>query len=118
MGRGKKFLMDAAPLALAGVVLRAVTVSFNSYVSKKLGAEAMGLYGLVMSVGTFGIVLASSGVNLAAVRLTAAAAADGVDRARMRSINASFATSSGRAITSTATPVSAEPTKTAATRRT
>ena len=86
MGRGKKFLMDAAPLALAGVVLRAVTVSFNAYVSKKLGAEAMGLYGLVMSVGTFGVVLASSGVNLAAVRLTAAAKEDGANRSRMRSI--------------------------------
>ena len=86
MGRGKKFIMDALPLALAGVILRAVTVSFNAHVAKKLGAQAMGLYGLVMSVGTFGVVLASSGVNLATVRLTAAAQADGADAGRMRSI--------------------------------
>lgn len=77
MGRGKRFLMDALPLALTGVILRALAVSFNAYVSKKLGAEAMGLYGLVMSVGTFGIVLASSGINLATVRLTAAASESG-----------------------------------------
>lgn len=76
MERTGKFIRDALPLALAGIVLRALSVSFNAYVSKKLGAEAMGLYGLVMSVGTFAITLASSGVNLAAVRLTAAALSD------------------------------------------
>lgn len=79
MERTGKFIRDALPLALVGIVLRALSVSFNAYVSKKLGAEVMGLYGLVMSVGTFAITLASSGVNLAAVRLTAAAIADSQD---------------------------------------
>ena len=86
MGRGRKFLMDALPLAMAGVILRAAAVSFNAYVAKKVGAQAMGLYSLVMSVGTFVIVLASSGVNLAAVRLTAAAQADAAGAMRMRQI--------------------------------
>ena len=77
MGRTKKFIMDALVLAAAGIVLRTAAVSFNAYVSKKLGAETMGLYGLVMSVGAFAVTLASSGVNLAAVRLSAAACASG-----------------------------------------
>lgn len=76
MERTGKFIRDALPLALAGIVIRALSVSFNAYVSKKLGAEVMGLYGLVMSVGTFAITLASSGINLAAVRLSASALSD------------------------------------------
>ena len=72
MGRTKRFIKDALPLAAAGIVLRAAAVSFNAYISNKLGAQAMGLYGLVMSAGAFAITLASSGINLAAVRLTAA----------------------------------------------
>lgn len=85
MERTGKFIRDALPLAIAGIVIRALSVSFNAYVSKKLGAEVMGLYGLVMSVGTFAITLASSGINLAAVRLSAAAVSDKSDGADVSS---------------------------------
>ena len=88
MGRTKKFITDALPLAASGIALRMAALSFTAYVSKKLGAETMGLYGLVTSVGAFAVTLASSGVNLAAVRLCASAlAADGDDAgARLRAV--------------------------------
>ena len=53
------------------ILLRFVSVSFNAFVSRKIGAEAMGLFSLVMSVYSFAVTFAASGVNLAAVRLTA-----------------------------------------------
>ncbi|MGM9653649.1 MAG: oligosaccharide flippase family protein [Eubacteriales bacterium] len=58
-------------LACVNILIRFVSVAFNAYVSAKVGAEGMGLITLVMSVYGMSVTLASSGVNLAAVRLTA-----------------------------------------------
>lgn len=49
--------------------MRAVAVIFNAYVTKKIGTEAVGLFTLVMSVYTLAVTLATSSINLAAVRL-------------------------------------------------
>lgn len=38
---------------------------FNLYVSNKIGSEAVGVFSLVMSVYSFAITLATSGLNLA-----------------------------------------------------
>lgn len=51
--------------------MRAAAVSFNAYVTNKIGAESMGLFTLVMSVYGFAVTVATSAVNLSAVRLTA-----------------------------------------------
>ncbi|MBQ4066286.1 MAG: oligosaccharide flippase family protein, partial [Clostridia bacterium] len=71
MNRAKKYFMNALLLSLVTVIMRAVSVSFNAYVTQKIGSEAIGLFTLVMSVYTLAVTLASSGVNLAAVRMTA-----------------------------------------------
>ena len=65
----KLFLFNGAILALATVILRGVSVSFNAFVTKTLGEEAVGLFTLVMSVYTLAITFACSAVNLASVRL-------------------------------------------------
>ena len=49
--------------------MRTVSVSFNVYVSTKVGAEGMGLLNLTSTVYGFAITLATSGINLAVVRL-------------------------------------------------
>ncbi len=67
----KLFLMNATGLATVNITLRFVAVSFNAYVAAKIGAESMGLFTLVMSVYGLAVVVATSGVNLASVRLTA-----------------------------------------------
>ncbi|MBR5446996.1 MAG: oligosaccharide flippase family protein, partial [Clostridia bacterium] len=53
------------------VFLRCIAVSFNAYVSAKIGAESLGLFTFVMSVYGFAVTVATSGVNLAAMKLTA-----------------------------------------------
>ena len=71
MGRVKRFLWGTALLAGVNLLLRGVSVSFNAYVALKIGEESMGLFTLVMSVYGMAVTLATSGVNLAAVRLSA-----------------------------------------------
>lgn len=65
------FFASAAMLAAVNIFLRCVALSFNAYISAKIGSESMGLFTLVMSVYGLAVTLATSGVNLAAVRLTA-----------------------------------------------
>jgi len=86
MKRSHRFLLNGAFLAVVGILVRTVAVSFNGYVSRRIGAEGMGLYSLVMSVYGLGVTLATSGVNLAVVRLTAAGIASGGGRRELRHI--------------------------------
>jgi len=65
------YVRNAVLLALVNILLRGAAVSFNGYVAGKIGAESMGLFTLVMSIYGFAVTLATSSVNLAAVRLTA-----------------------------------------------
>lgn len=49
--------------------MRAITMFFNVYISNKIGAEAVGVYQLIMSVYLFAITLANSGIHLATTRI-------------------------------------------------
>ncbi len=69
MTRLKKYLANGILTTAAALALRALSVLFNSYVSKKLGAEALGLYTLLGSVYSLALTLALSGINLTATRL-------------------------------------------------
>ncbi len=75
MKGAKRFFVNGFILAAATVLLRAISVSFNAFVTKMLGEEAVGLFTLVMSVYSLAIIFATSSVNLATVRLTSAALA-------------------------------------------
>ena len=94
MKKRKRFVENALLLSGVNIAMRGVAVSFNAYINRKTGAEAMGLFTLVMSVYGFAVTVALSCVNLAAVRLTSercAALEDaGADRkswkAAMRSV--------------------------------
>ena len=80
------FLLNAVMLSVVNIVMRGIAVSFNSYVTQKIGAESMGLFTLVMSVYGFAVTLALSCVNLAAVRHTSERCAmlEGADRSSWR----------------------------------
>lgn len=67
--KGRKYIINAVLLSVVSVAMRAVAVSFNAYVTKKIGAQGIGLFGLVMTVYNLAVTLAVSGVNLAAVRM-------------------------------------------------
>lgn len=78
----QKFFFNALILSGASIFIRAILVYFNAYVSTVAGAEAMGLITLISSVYGFAITLATSGINLAVVRLVSASYAKGDGGAR------------------------------------
>ena len=63
------------------LLMRFVGVTFNIYITNKIGSVGIGLFTLVMSVGAFAVTFATSGVNLAATRLTAEAMGKGDEHA-------------------------------------
>ena len=60
-------------MSLGSIVLQAISVFFSVFVSKKIGPEAMGLFTLTKGIYGFGITVATSGINLAVVRLVSGA---------------------------------------------
>ncbi len=68
MGSTGKFFLNSVLLSAVSIAARFVSVSFNAYVAKKVGAECMGLFTLVASVYSLCVIVACAGVNLAVVR--------------------------------------------------
>lgn len=73
INRAQRYFFNALLLSAVGIFMRTVSVAFNVYISGKVGAEGMGLLTLVSSVYGFAITFASSGINLAVVRLVSSA---------------------------------------------
>ena len=69
MNRFKYFILSGTLLTAVTLSLRTLSVAFNVYLSNKIGAIAMGLFGLISTVYNFGITIATSGINLATTRL-------------------------------------------------
>ncbi len=79
--RARVFIYNSLLLTLSAVLMRAVGVAYNVYISNRVGAEVMGLYSLVTTVWGFALTLATSGINLAATRCVAEA---GDDKSQIR----------------------------------
>ena len=69
----KRFVFNGLLLTVVSLIMRGIGVSFNAYISNKIGAEAMGLFTLISTVYGFALTLATSGINLAATRLVSEA---------------------------------------------
>ena len=69
MKRFKFFIFNTVFLIVTSLIFRGIDIYFTAYVSRKIGAELLGVYQLVMSVYLFGITLATSGINLAVTRV-------------------------------------------------
>ena len=74
--RARTFIYNSLLLTLSAVLMRAVGVGYNVYISNRVGAEVMGLYSLVTNVWGFALTFATSGINLAATRCVAEAGGD------------------------------------------
>lgn len=79
-----QFLVNALLLSAVSLLMRTVGVIFQVYVANRVGAEALGLYGLFSGVYSFAVTFATSGINLAATRLTAEALGDGKHPSNIR----------------------------------
>ena len=53
MSRLRKYLANGLLMTLVALALRGLGVAFNAYITKKIGAEALGLYTLLGSVYSF-----------------------------------------------------------------
>lgn len=67
----RQYLLNALLMTAVTLLMRTVSVSFNIYVSNRVGAEAMGLISLVSGIYGFAVTLATSGIHLATVRCVA-----------------------------------------------
>lgn len=71
MKRLKLFLFNTFILVFSSILLRVVGMFFNVYISNRVGQEALGVFGLIMSVYLFGITFACSGINIATTKVIA-----------------------------------------------
>ena len=86
MKRTKRFFVNGIILGCTTVFLRGVGVSFNVYITNKIGAEGIGLFGLIMSVYMLATTVASSGASLAATRLVTEELSLGCERGIKKSM--------------------------------
>lgn len=70
----RRFLKNTVLLTATSLVMRAIGMKYRVWLTEGVGAAGMGLYELVMSVYSLTVTFASSGLGLAASRLTAEAA--------------------------------------------
>ena len=71
MGRKRRFLLNAAVLAVSSVLFRVLGLWFRSVITARIGASGMGLYQLIFSVFSLGVTACTSGFGLAMTRLAA-----------------------------------------------
>lgn len=86
MTNAKKLLTNTLLLTATSFVMRTVSVSFNVYLTNKIGADGIGLFQLITTVYGMAITFSVAGIRLAAMRLVADNAALGKfnDRQIMR----------------------------------
>lgn len=65
----KSFLYNGIILTITAVIIQAMEFFFNIYISNKIGPEALGAFGLIISVYVLSITVATSGINIATTRL-------------------------------------------------
>ena len=69
MNRLKIFLFNTMILTFTSLFMSLINMFFSVYVANKLGSEGAGIFELIMSIYTFAITFANSGINLAATRI-------------------------------------------------
>jgi stage V sporulation protein B len=69
MSRGKAMLKNTILLTGTSLLMRTVGISFQVYLTKKIGASGIGLFQLIMSVSMLAATFAISGIRFATTRL-------------------------------------------------
>ena len=72
-----RFLYNGIILTLVGFAMRGVALFLSAYISSAIGAEGIGLQGLIATVYSFAVTFATSGVSLSVTRLVAASIGEG-----------------------------------------
>ncbi len=69
MKRFKTFVLNTIILSISSLIMNVIGMGFNVYISNKIGTEALGVYQLIISIYTFAITLATSGISIAVTHL-------------------------------------------------
>ena len=77
MNDKKRFFKSGIMLTLVGLAMRTVGMFFGAFISRLVGAEGTGLYTLIMTVYSFAVTFATSGISLTVTRLVAASIGEG-----------------------------------------
>ena len=83
MSGKRKFIFNGLILTLVGFAMRGVTLFLGAYISGAIGAEGVGLQGLISTAYAFAVTFATSGVGLSVTRLVAASIGEGNDGERI-----------------------------------
>lgn len=67
--KAKTFLVNSVILILTSLVTKVICSTFDIFVANKIGAEALGVFGLISSTYFFFVTLASSGINLSTTKV-------------------------------------------------
>lgn len=80
MSEKTRFFRSGIILTAVGLAMRTVAMFFGAFISRSVGAEGTGLYTLIMTVYSFALTLATSGISLTVTRLVASAIGEGNPR--------------------------------------
>ena len=69
----KRFFKSGILLTLVGLAMRSVAMFFGAFISRSVGAEGVGIYTMIMTLYTFAVTMATSGISLTVTRLVASA---------------------------------------------
>lgn len=69
MRNSKLLILNTTVLTLSGFLMRTIAVSFNVYLTNRIGSAGIGLFQLIMSVYALAVTIASAGIRLGATRL-------------------------------------------------
>lgn len=72
-----KLITDAVIMTAVSIIMQTVSVSFNLYLTNKIGTEGIGLFQLVMTVYSLCVTFSCAGIRLASTRIAAEISARG-----------------------------------------
>lgn len=72
-----RFFKSGMMLTAVALAMRTVSLFFGAFVSRTVGAEGVGIYTLVMTVYSFAVTFATSGISLTVTRLVASKIGEG-----------------------------------------
>lgn len=70
MKKTKLFVINSIIIIISSLFIEIICAVFDIFLANKLGAEIIGIYGLVFSIYMFTVTIATSGINLAVTKIT------------------------------------------------
>ncbi len=67
--KSKLFVINSAIIMLSALIIKTISSTFDIFLANQIGAEAIGVYSLIMSIYMFAVTISTSGVNLAATKV-------------------------------------------------